>query len=142
MFLRQMRYPTRASAIRAVLDCAFVTLTLKKRGVRPLLTNNRAGPETHDPERAIQVSSAVDAGIALVPVAPTCLRRSVTLVRELGRLGLAANLHIGVRNEDGRVEAHAWVQVGDRVVNDDPEATSTYVELASGELEQLLPLLG
>jgi hypothetical protein len=39
------------------------------------------------------------------------------------------------------VEAHAWVQVGEVVVNDDPAVTNTYSELASGELETFLSIL-
>ena len=39
------------------------------------------------------------------------------------------------------MEAHAWVQVGDVVVNDDPDLTNTYTELAAGDLDRLLPLL-
>lgn len=140
-FLGQMRSPLRATALRAVVDGMFVTVMLKRRGVRPLL---RAGAPRGllDPDRSRRVASAVDAGLALVPVAPTCLRRSVTLIRELGRLGLEGELRIGVRREAGRFEAHAWVQAGDAVVNDDPEVTSTYVELATGDLERVLPHLG
>jgi hypothetical protein len=64
----------------------------------------------------------------------------MTLVRELHRLGLASTLHIGVRRA-GRIEAHAWVQVGDVVVNDDAEEVATYSDLASGESERLLHML-
>jgi hypothetical protein len=95
----------------------------------------------HDPERAAAVSEAVDAGLGLVPMAPTCLRRSVTLARELDRLGLAGAIHIGVRHAGGAVEAHAWVQVGTSVVNDDPTLVATYAELAAGDLERLAPSL-
>ncbi len=140
-FLGQLRYPTRASAFRAVFDGVIVTLTLKRRGVRPLLAAVGASAR-HDLHRSMLVSAAVDAGLALLPVAPTCLRRSVTLIRELDRLGLAAALHVGVRNVGEQPEAHAWVQVGDVVVNDDPEVTEAYVELAAGDLQRLLPLLG
>ncbi len=74
-------------------------------------------------------------------MAPTCLRRSLTLIRELNRTGLAATLHVGVRNVGEKVEAHAWVQAGEVVLNDEPDVAAAYVELAAGELERLLPLL-
>lgn len=141
-FVRQLRYPTRASAVRAVIDGVIVTVTLKRRGARPLLaTAGDATPGTPDVERSLQVSAAVDAGLALLPVAPTCLRRSLTLIRELDRLGLAAALHVGVRYVGEQAEAHAWVQVGDVIVNDDPHVTEAYVELAAGELQRLVPSL-
>ena len=87
------------------------------------------------------MATALDAGLGLIPIAPTCLRRSMTLMRELSRLRLLATIHFGVRTVDGKVEAHAWVQVGDEVVNDDVSLTNTYAELAAGELGTLLPLL-
>ena len=141
LFLAKLGGATRASAMRAVVDGLVVTLTLKRRGVRPLLRTANTARARHDPQRSLEVSKAVDAGFSLIPVAPTCLRRSLTLARELDRLGLARTVHVGVRNVDGHVEAHAWVQAGDVVVNDDPEVTETYVELARGELETVLPLL-
>lgn len=141
-FLRQLRRSTRASAVRAVIDGLIVTVTLKRRGARPLLaTATDATAGTLDLPRSLQVSAAVDAGLALLPVAPTCLRRSLTLIRELDRLGLAAALHVGVRYVGEQAEAHAWVQVGDVVVNDDADVTEAYVELAAGELQSLFPLL-
>lgn len=140
-FLSHMRYPTRGSALRAVIDGLVVAWTLKKRGIRPLLGTVAARPVRQDPDEAIRVAAALDAGLGLIPIAPTCLRRSMTLMRELNRLQLSATVHIGVRTVAEKVEAHAWVQVGDVVVNDDSDLTNTYVELAAGELETLLPLL-
>ena len=127
--------------MRSVIDGTFVTVTLKRRGVRPLLSDIDLSAAGLDPDRSKRVSSAVDAGLGMVPAAPTCLRRSVTLLRELNRMGIAGTIHVGVRTVDGSLEAHAWVQSGDVVVNDDPHVTATYAELAAGDLEKLLPLL-
>ncbi|HEY3142684.1 MAG TPA: lasso peptide biosynthesis B2 protein [Acidimicrobiales bacterium] len=143
-FLGQLRRGrTRSSALRAVVDGAVVTWTLRRHGVRPLLAaaDGSGTRNDLDPDRAAEVSAAVDAAFGLIPVAPTCLRRSLTLLRELRRLGLVATLHVGVRTVDGRVEAHAWVQAGEQVVNDDAALIATYTELAAGELERLLPAL-
>ncbi len=140
-FVRQLRHGTGISAVRAVFDGAIVTLTLKRRGVRPLLVSGEMTPTIYDPYRAMDVSAAVDAGLGLIPVAPTCLRRTLTLIRELRRLRLEATIHVGVRKVGGRVEAHAWVQTRDVVINDDPEVIRTYTELAAGDLERLLPVL-
>ena len=141
-FGRALRSVDRRSAVRSLGDGAFVAVTLKRRGARPLFTGRAPGAGVHDAPRAAEVSSAVDAGLGLLPIEPTCLRRSVTLLRELDRLGLASSLHIGVRTANGAFEALAWVQVGDAVVNDDPRVAIDYEELAGGELERLLPLLG
>ncbi len=140
-FLGQLRRPARRSAARALADGLVVIVTLKRHGARPLFTTREATEAVYDPDRSIRVAAAVDAALGLIPVAPTCLRRSVTLLRELRRLGLVATMHVGVKTVAGAVEAHAWVQAGDVLVNDDPEVVRGYVELAKGELERLLPLL-
>ena len=137
-FARPLRGPTRASALRSAVDGVIVASSLRRHGARRLLARVRTDLPDHDLERSMAVSEAVDAGLGLIPIAPTCLRRSVTLVRELNRLGLGAAIHVGVRRVGSGVEAHAWVQVGDAVVNDDPGVTTSYATLAAGDLERLV----
>jgi hypothetical protein len=140
-FRRQLRSPTWRSAVRALVDGAFVVVTLETRGARPLFASPAPLGARADAAEAVQVATAVDAALGILPVSPSCLRRSITLLRELHRLRLAATLHIGVRKVGDRFEAHAWVQTGDVVINDDPHVTGGYVELASGDVEGLFPLL-
>lgn len=140
-FARQLRHATRASAWRGLIDGMRVAYKLRTAGVRSLVPLESRSNGDVDVERATRVSAAVDAGLALIPVTATCLRRSVTLLRELERLGLAGDLHIGVRGVPTKIEAHAWIQVGSAVVNDDPVLTATYVELAAGKLEEIMPAL-
>lgn len=140
-FFAALRSPERASALRALLDGVVVSWTLRRRGVRPLLAEAARAAGEDDPSRAIRVSAAVDAGLAMLPLAATCLRRSLVLLHELRKRQLTGTLHVGVRNVASRAEAHAWVQVGEVVVNDDPERIQTYTPLAAGDLERLLPLM-
>jgi hypothetical protein len=49
---------------------------------------------------------------------PTCLHRSLTLWWLLRRQGVASELRIGVRKEQGRFEAHAWVERAGVALND------------------------
>ena len=149
-FARQLRSSTRASAVRAAVDGVVVAWTLRRRGARhlipgpvgaPAVAQEGPGRAPPDPDRGRAVAAAVDAGLGLVPMAKTCMRRSLTLSRELQRLGVTGVVHLGVRHRDGAVEAHAWVQVGDVVVNDEPDELATYTELAAGELERVLPSL-
>jgi hypothetical protein len=86
-------------------------------------------------DKVRRVSHAVDAGLAVLPMAFTCLRRSLVLLRELERRNLGATLHIGVRRRHGRMEAHAWVQVCDEVINDAPDVVRTYLPLALGDVD-------
>lgn len=140
-FLRHLRKPTRGTTLRGAIDGMYVSWVLKRRGVRTLFESVGSPTPRIDADRARSVATAVDAGFGLLPLAPTCLRRSLTLMRELNRQDLAATVHFGVRNSGSKVEAHAWVQVEEVVVNDDPAMTNTYFELASGELETFLSLL-
>ena len=100
-FVGELRQPSRVSAARAVVDGYVVTATLKRRGARPLLRATRPGAGMADAPRSMEVSRAVDAGMQLLPLESTCLRRSLTLLRELNRLHLAAAMHIGVRTVGG-----------------------------------------
>ena len=137
-FIGHLRTPQRTSALRSVIDGVIVARTLRQRGARPLLARMGDGDAGDlDPVRSIEVAAAVDAGLGLIPIAPTCLRRSITLLRELKRLGLDGKMHVGVQHLSQGVEAHAWVQVGAVVVNDDRTVTDRYVELAAGEVEAM-----
>ena len=137
-FIAVLRGRRRTSACRAVLDGAFVALTLRRRGLRPLLRDWSSSPPVA-PAEARQIAEVVDTALELLPLSPTCLRRSVTLLRELHRHDRGAELHIGVRPGPQGIEAHAWVQVGNEVVNDDPEVVRTYVPLSVGDAERLSP---
>lgn len=142
-FVRQLLSSTRGSAWRGASDGLRVAYVLKRRGVRSLVpTQPRLGGAA-DVERATRVVAAVDVGMGMLPISATCLRRSITALRELERLGLQAQLHIGVRRAgSANIQAHAWLQIGDVVINDDVAITRTYVELAAGRLEDIMPALG
>lgn len=47
-----------------------------------------------------------------------CLERSLTLWWLLQRRGIASELRVGARKEEGRFEAHAWVESGGVALND------------------------
>jgi len=57
------------------------------------------------------------------PYRPACLVRSLALQRLLHRDGFAADLRIGVRKQDGALEAHAWLEHdGRRLLDADGES--------------------
>jgi Transglutaminase-like superfamily len=53
-----------------------------------------------------------------LPFSANCLDRSMTLWWLLRRRGIAADLRIGGRKENGRFEAHAWVELGGEALDD------------------------
>ena len=76
------------------------------------------GPAPSDVEPATSSGRLVNAVAARLPGRPACLTRSVTLWWILRRRGIDSTLRIGVRTADGRLEAHAWVELGGVVLND------------------------
>lgn len=57
---------------------------------------------------------------------PNCLERSMTLWWMLRREGIEGELHIGARHMAGKFEAHAWVELAGRVLNDGAEVHQHY----------------
>lgn len=61
-----------------------------------------------------------------VGLRPSCLVRSLTLASVLREEGHDAHLVFGVRGDNGDMEGHCWVAVGDETVT---EAPTSYQEL-------------
>lgn len=61
-----------------------------------------------------------------VPGGSTCLDRSVLLWAVGVRRGLAPELRVGVARENAGLDAHAWVELGGVVMNDDADVATRY----------------
>jgi hypothetical protein len=57
---------------------------------------------------------------------PNCLERSMVLWWLLRRAGIAGELHIGGRKSGPRFEAHAWVELEGKVLNDSADVHIHY----------------
>jgi hypothetical protein len=66
------------------------------------------------PGRAADAARMVLAASRHAPCRADCLRRSLVLWWLLRRAGLPGELRLGVRKQDGQLEAHAWVELGGR----------------------------
>ena len=64
------------------------------------------------------------------PLPMKCLGRSLALCWLLRWHGADAALHIGVRKGNQGLDAHAWVQIGDLVMNDGKDVTERYTRLS------------
>ena len=70
-----------------------------------------------------RIGYLVTAAANLIP-GTTCLPRALVTQVLLARHGHGAELHIGVNRDcQGRFQAHAWVEIGGRVVIGGPEVT-------------------
>ncbi len=76
--------------------------------------------------RARRHARAVDVAAGNVPFRARCLERSLALWRLLRRRRMAAELRIGVRKSERDLEAHAWVELAGRVVNDRADVHRRY----------------
>jgi Transglutaminase-like superfamily len=86
------------------------------------------GEELRARELALGVTRAAYFGL----FRPLCLVRSVALQRLLERHGLRGSLvRVGVRWQDGRFTAHAWVEMRGRVLGDMSEHVARFTELSS-----------
>lgn len=66
-----------------------------------------------------------------LPNTTNCLDRSLTLWWLLQRRGIAAKLRIGGRKENGQFEAHAWIELGDVVLDDPASDRSDFARFES-----------
>ncbi|PYR91962.1 MAG: lasso peptide biosynthesis B2 protein [Acidobacteria bacterium] len=103
---------------------AWVTLLVMRIGLwflpwrivsrAPMLVARRAGVPVERSSAAIRMASRY------VPYA-TCLTQALALRWLLARHGRVAILNLGVRNPPGgRLQAHAWLEAGGRVILGDP----------------------
>ena len=126
--MRALTWSERRLVLEAALLIAALRLALQVGGVRrvqrmlaaslPSSASSEANESAR--RRSVEMSRLVDMA-ARHTVKNTCLQRSLALWWLLGRRGLASKIRVGTRRQQGRFEAHAWVEVGGVVVNDSGE---------------------
>jgi hypothetical protein len=87
---------------------------------------SRALPVSAQNESAVRTVRAVRSAELHGLTKPNCLERSMTLWWMLRREGIEGELHIGARKQGEKFEAHAWVELGGQVLNDDVEVHQHY----------------
>jgi hypothetical protein len=126
------RLPLAAEAA-AFLATASVRLLLNPN-TRTASLLGEVKPAAHDPaagapsEEILRIGRAVERVAAVLPWHPVCLPRAVAVASMLRRRGVDCRAHLGVTSTDPP-EAHAWVTVGEVVVQGGPVDHVT--ELAS-----------
>jgi hypothetical protein len=69
-------------------------------------------------DEIIRIATLVNIAARHVPFPATCLTRSLLLHWMLQRRGIASELRIGVRMNQGALDAHAWVEYAGIPIND------------------------
>jgi len=121
-----------------------LTLSLRVRGfgaTQRLLQKFTASAKNDPPVAAVESRVALTTRMVLAaarnsPIPSTCLERSLSLWWLLARQGIVTQFRIGVRKDDEKFAAHAWVE-RDGIAIGEPDAShvhyAAFVEDLSGE---------
>ena len=112
---------------RRLLLTAMAWLPLFRLGLRVLgLSRFQAWLQHENPpvdtslsqDDIVRIATLVNIAAVHGPFYATCLTRSLLLVWMLRRRGIASQLRIGVRINQGVLDAHAWVEYAGLPIND------------------------
>ncbi len=121
--------PAQELFLRAIVVLPLVALSLRWRGFRAtqatlqrFLSNTSQEPDaslvSRDTVVTVHMVTAADRhGL----VHASCLAKSLTLWWLLARRGIPSHLRIGIRKEEEKFEAHAWVERDGAAVNEPDE---------------------
>ncbi len=128
----------RRLVLRAFVDLARVDLALRFFGSQRVLarawsvkTPATASADWSTMDHARHYARFVEMASRHHVIPARCLHCSLVLHRWLQREHIPSSLRIGVRKVAGRMQAHAWVEVGDQVVSDAGARVSTFIPLSS-----------
>jgi len=126
----------RALILRAMILLPITEIGLRVLGFRQckekienLLVSNprsRASQSAIPFETAAKITRAVRSVELHGLGTPNCLERSMVLWWLLRRAGIAGELHIGGRKSGPRFEAHAWVELEGKILNDSADVHQHY----------------
>jgi hypothetical protein len=136
--------PAQSLFLRAFVLLPVVSLSLRWRGFRVtraalerFLSNpNSKQGNTVASGRAALVAHMVNSADRHGLVHPSCLAKSLALWWLLGREGISSELRIGIRKENEKFEAHAWVERDGAAVNE-PEEHHQHYAAFDGALSAL-----
>ncbi len=74
----------------------------------------------------MSMATMVNRGARLVRIPGDCLPRSLLLGWLLRRRGVASQLRIGVKMDNGSLAAHAWVEYAGIPINDQPDVGAQF----------------
>ena len=119
---------------------ARVLLAVRERGrlvePEPVTATLAAGDLAHARRCALMIRRAARFGL----FRPSCLVQSLALVSLLTAEGIAgARIRVGVRQRDGAIQAHAWVEYGGEVIGDFDEHVASFTELTDVRLVERSP---
>jgi Transglutaminase-like superfamily len=133
--------PAKVLFLRAVVLLPLLTLSLRVRGfgatqrfLQRFTASAKNGPPVATVEsRATLTTRMVLAAARNSPIPSTCLERSLSLWWLLARQGIATQFRIGVRKDNEKFAAHAWVE-RDGVAIGEPTAAHVHYAAFAQEM--------
>ena len=119
-----------------------ITLTLRLFGMprtyRWLDASARGGAREAEDAQVIETAlvTALVRARRYAPYRGNCLSQSLSLWWLCRRQGLDVTLRLGVRIDDRVFSAHAWVERGDRSINDDDVVRERFTPLPPSDFRQ------
>jgi len=124
-----LEWSTQKLFLRAAVLLPMVALSLRWRGFRGTQSTLQKSLSNGIPELDLgQVNKQLALTAHMVNAAdrhglvhPSCLAKSLALWWLLGRQGISSHLRIGIRKENEKFEAHAWVERDGTALNEPEE---------------------
>jgi Transglutaminase-like superfamily len=121
--------PAQSMFLRAIMLLPLVSLSLRWRGFRAtrvalerfLSAANQEQDFAAASRRAALIAHMVNVADWRGLVQASCLAKSLTLWWLLGRQGITSDLRIGIRKDNEKFEAHAWVERNGVALNEPEE---------------------
>jgi Transglutaminase-like superfamily len=134
-------HPAQSLFLRAMVLLPVVAVSLRWRGFRAtqaalqrfVSNSDTRNKSSNAFERARLTAHMVYAAERHGLFRPTCLALSLTLWWLLERQGIESHLRVGIRKEDGKFEAHAWVERDGAALNE-PEKQHHHYAAFDGAL--------
>jgi len=118
-------WPERRMLLTAIALLPLFWLGLHCFGLRRLQTWLQLRPSPTNAGLSLaeiaRIATLVNSAAGLAPIPATCLTRSLLLGWMLQRRGVTSQLRIGVRMNQGKLDAHAWVEYEGVPINDQPD---------------------
>jgi len=95
-------------------------------GAHPRILPKYEGSEIDAIEASKNISTLVTVASKYGLYHATCLRRSLFTWWWLRRRGIQTELRIGIKKLDGQLYAHAWIKLGDEIINDSIDIERNY----------------
>ncbi len=129
--LLELDQAERRIVARAFVALGWTSFGLRLRGFRRLFAaieqiEASLVPSSEDLRRARNYARWIEVASRHHLVRANCLERSLVLHRWLRQERLPSVLRIGVRTDDGKLVAHAWVELATEPLGDRPEAVKSF----------------